>query len=142
MRNSEFVAFHHSCIWFEENIYVNKKIIISDMRLTLQQRLPWRVALAEPENLHQPQLKSLQPCPNLHWRCRSSASREWTLLTLQVDEEGAVGQQGVRGQVPGQSAGQGDPGRHHQLSQLGGAGGRLRLQGLEGTAHHINNMFI
>lgn len=55
----------------------------------------------------------------------------WTLLTLQVDEEGAVAQQGVRGQVAGQRAGQVDPCYHHQLSQLRGGGGGLLLERLK-----------
>lgn len=51
-------------------------------------------------------------------------------LTLQVDEEGTVAQQGIWGQVTGELTSQGDPGSHHQLNQLRGGGGGLLLKRL------------
>lgn len=54
------------------------------------------------------------------------------MLTLQVDEEGAMVQQGLWVQVSRHLGGQADPGCHHQLNQLGGGGGGLLLERLEG----------
>lgn len=61
-----------------------------------------------------------------------SGSLGLKVLTLQVDEEGAMVQQSLRIQVSRHLCGQVDPSRHHQLSQLGGGGGGLLLERLEG----------
>ena len=57
------------------------------------------------------------------------------LLTLQVDEEAALFQHGIVGQVAGQLTTQVDPRCHHQLSQLGGGGGGLLLERLENKSN-------
>lgn len=56
-----------------------------------------------------------------------------TFLTFKVDEEGAMADQGIWGQVTGQLTAQVDPRDHHQLSQLwrGGAGFLLERLGEE-----------
>lgn len=60
-----------------------------------------------------------------------SGSFRLKVLTLQVDEEGAMVQQSLWIQVSRHLCGQVDPSCHHQLSQLGGGGGGLLLERLE-----------
>lgn len=70
--------------------------------------------------------------------CSSCSTSGRRLLTFQVDEEGSVAKESIRGQVNRELTGQVHPGDHHQLNQLGGRGGGFPLKTLGGIESRVS----